>query len=287
MASHAIDGESLMNGHFALRLDGETTLLAGAAGGALFAGIVKETGGSGAYVKKHLAQPEFEDIITDLGLAMPDTLFDWIAAAWAAGDQPKDGALLAVDHQLAIKSERQFTAARIAATTVPALDAASKAALPLSLRLKPASITLAPGAGKLPLGKAKQRLWQAANFRLTVDGLDCTKVSRIDSFTVPGAVGGKVDFPVLAVTLAAASAATWAAWFDDFVVDGNNGDGAEKSGQIAFLLPDLKTVLARIELQGLGIFRLDTAPGGPNQMPRLTAGLYCERMSLHRDTPSP
>jgi hypothetical protein len=205
---------------------------------------------------------------------MSDALFDWIAAAWAATDQAKDGALLAVDHQLAIKSERQFTAARIAATTFPALDAASKAAPPVTVRLKPASITVVPGAGKLPLGKAKQRLWQAANFRLTVGGLDCTKVSRIESFTLPGA-------------LAAASAATWAAWFEDFVIDGNNGDAAEKSGQIAFLLPNLKTVLARIELHGLGIFRLDTAPGGPNQMQRMTAGLYCERMSLHRDTPSP
>jgi hypothetical protein len=275
-----------MNGHFALRLDGETSLLAGAAGGAIFADVVEETAGPGAHVKKHLAAPEFEDISAEVGLAMSDALFDWIAAAWAAADQAKDGALLAVDHQLAIKSERQFTAARIAATTFPALDAASKAALPLTLRLKPASITLVPGAGKLPLGKAKQRLWQAANFRLTVDGLDCTKVSRIESFTVPGAVGGKVDFPALAVTLAAASAATWAAWFEDFVIDGNNGDAAEKNGQIAFLLPNLKTVLARIELHGLGIFRLDTAPGGPNQVQRLTAGLYCERMSLHRDTPS-
>jgi hypothetical protein len=276
-----------MNGHFALRLDGETSLLAGAAGGAIFAGIVEETAGPGAHVKKHLAAPEFEDISAEVGLAMSDALFDWIAAAWAAADQAKDGALLAVDHQLAIKSERQFTGARIAATTFPALDAASKAALPLTLRLKPASITVVPGAGKLPLGKAKQRLWQAANFRLTVDGLDCTKVSRIESFTVPGAVGGKVDFPALAVTLAAASAATWAAWFEDFVIDGNNGDAAEKNGQIAFLLPNLKTVLARIELHGLGIFRLDTAPGGPNQVQRLTAGLYCERMSLHRDPPSP
>ena len=82
--------------------------------------------GTAPSVKKHLAQPEFEDITVEVGPTMSDALFDWIAAAWAAGDQPKDGALLAVDHQFDIKTERRFTAARIAATTVPTLDAASK-----------------------------------------------------------------------------------------------------------------------------------------------------------------
>jgi hypothetical protein len=271
-----------MNGHFALRLDSETTLLAGAAGGEIFAAVVDEAPGPAPPIKKHLAQPEFEGITVEVGLAMSDALFDWIAAAWAAGDHPKDGAVLAVDNKFEIKTERQFTAARIAATTFPTLDAASKIIAPLSVRLTPASITLAPGAGKLQLGNLKQRLWQASHFKLDIDGLDCSKVSRIDSFTVPGAVGGKVDFPELVVTFSAASAATWTAWFQDFVIDGNNGDAAEKSGQITFLLPSLKTALAKIELHGLGIFRLETVPGGPSQIVRMAASLYCEQMSLHR-----
>jgi hypothetical protein len=271
-----------MNGHFALRLDSETTLLAGAAGGEIFADVVEEAPGPGPSVKKHLAQPEFEDITVEVGPAMSDALFDWIAAAWAASDHPKDGAVLVVDHKFEIKAERQFTAARIAATTVPTLDAASKVIPPLSIGLTPASITLAPGVGKLQLGNLKQRLWQASHFRLDIDGVDCSKVSRIESFTVPGAAGGKLDFPELGVTFSVASAATWTAWFQDFVIDGNNSDAAEKSGQITFLLPNLKTALAKIELHGLGIFRLETAPTGPNQIPRMTASLYCEQMSLHR-----
>jgi hypothetical protein len=88
-----------MNGHFALRLDSETTLLAGAAGGEIFADVVDEAPGTAPSIKKHLAQPEFEGITVEVGLAMSDTLFDWIAAAWAAGDHPKDGALLAVDYK--------------------------------------------------------------------------------------------------------------------------------------------------------------------------------------------
>jgi hypothetical protein len=274
-----------MNGHFALRLDGETMLLAGAEGGEPFAEIVEDAAGPTPYVKKHPAPLEFADITLGVGLGMSDALFDWVAAVWAADDQAKDGALLAADYNFTIKTERQFSGAHIAATTIPALDATSKAATDLSVRLTPASVALVPGAGKLQLAKLKQRLWQASAFRLTIDGLDCTKVSRIDSFTVPGVVGGKVDFPELAVTFPVVSAATWTNWFQDFVIGGNSSDAAEKNGKITFLLPNLKTPLASIELHGLGIVRLETIPGGPNQVARMRAGLYCEQMSLHRDQP--
>ena len=271
-----------MNGCFALRLDGDTTLLAGAEGGEIFAQVV-EDGGAVPYIKKHPGQVEFEDITVEIGLAMSDGLFDWIAAAWAGKDQPKDGALLTAAYDLTIKAQRQFKAARIAETTIPALDATSKATPPLSMRLTPGAIALAPGAGKLQLKSLKQHLWRASNFKLEIDGLDCSKVSRIDSFTVPGVVGGKVAFPTLAITLSAISATTWNSWFQDFLIAGHSGDAAEKSGKITFLLPDLKTPLAHIELRGLGIVRLETIPGGPSQIARLSAGLYCEQMSLHRD----
>ena len=271
-----------MNGCFALRLDGETTLLANAEGGEIFAQVVEDAPGPAPYVKKHPGQLEYEDITAHVGFAMSDALFDWIAGAWAGTDQPKDGALLAVAYDFIIKTERTFTAARIAETTIPTLDAASKAAAPLTVRLTSASIALAPGAGKLQLKSLRQHLWQASHFKLEIDGLDCSKVSRIESFTVPGVVGGKVAFPMLAVTFSAISAPTWNNWFQDFLIGGNSGDLAEKSGKITFLLPNL-TPLARIELHGLGIVKLETAPGGPKQIAHMTAGLYCEQMSLHRD----
>ncbi|HTR59359.1 MAG TPA: hypothetical protein VMM27_14370 [Casimicrobiaceae bacterium] len=274
----------MSNGCFALRLDGDTTLLSGAAGGEIFAQVVEDAGAV-PYIKKHPGPVQYEDITVDVGFAMSDMLFDWIAAAWAGKDQPKDGALLAAGYDLTIKAERQFKSAHIAATVVPALDATSKATSPLSVRLAPASIALASGAGKLQLKALKQPIWRASNFKLEIDGLDCSKVMRIDSFTVPGVAGGKVAFPTLAVTLAATSAPTWNSWLQDFLIAGNSGDAAEKSGKISFLLPDLKTSLARIELRGLGIVGLETAPGGPSQVAKLTASLYCEQMSLHRDKP--
>ena len=108
-----------------------------------------------------------------------------------------------------------------------------------------------------------------------------TKVTRIESFTVPGATDGKVNFPELAITFSPVSAAIWTDWFTQFVIDGNHDDSAEKSGKITFLLPDLKTALATIELSGLG----NRKPGKNGRRTERSrryncAGLYCERMSL-------
>jgi hypothetical protein len=74
---------------------------------------------------------------------------------------------------------------------------------------------------------------------------------------------------------------TWAGWHQDFVVDGHNGAANERTGSIQLLAPDLATQLARIDLFGLGIHRLDQEDDVPaNQIARYVADLYCEQMVL-------
>jgi hypothetical protein len=126
---------------------------------------------------------------------------------------------------------------------------------------------------------------------LELDGLDCTRVSRIDSFTVkqPFRIGkgdvrepGLLSFPNLSVTLSEQSAKTWQAWFTNFVLEGNNADSQEKTGRLTVLSPDLTKALARIDLFNVGIFRLALAPerAGGDLVRRVVAGLYCERMDF-------
>jgi hypothetical protein len=277
-----------LRGSVALRLDDQITFLNGAAGGELFAEVVHETGSAGAFVPKHLGAVGVEDISLDVGLAISEALFDWIAASWQAQDVVKDGAVLLIDHALAVKAERRFVNARLAATTFHAMDAASREPGHVSLLLRPESLTVAAGVGKVAAPMLRQRLWRAWAFRLEIDGLDTSRVSRIGSFTVPGAIGGRVDFPDLAITLAQPSAATWAAWFQDFVVHGRNADAYERRGRIHFLPANLGTPLATIELAGLGIFRLEVESGAlPDQVAQVTAGLYCERMTLQHGGGNP
>jgi hypothetical protein len=281
-------------GYFALSLGADAsagvTVLAGqAGGGSVYADVFSEIGPD-SIARKHLGPALYESFVLPVGLVMSEELLEWVMASWAADPPEKDGAVLALDHQLHIKSQARFTASLITETSFPTLDAASKAKRNVTLRVQPAAIQLLGGSGTLSLLGAKQKLWLAANFRLEIGGLDCTHVRRIDSFTIrraleiepqedgpPNLVPGRVEFPNLRITLGQAWAETWYDWHEQFVVDGHNDEGFEKTGTLSFLAADLQTELSRIELRHLGIVRLAPAEDEPLFV---TAELYCEEMEL-------
>ncbi len=152
-----------------------------------------------------------------------------------------------------------------------------------------------PPAGGFGGGKAAQKVWLPSNFRLQIDGLDCSKVNKIDSFTVKQTViddvgesrdfvkePGKLEFPNLVITLAESTVATWQDWFEDFVIKGNVGDDKERTGTLEFLSPNLVDTLATIKFFNLGIFRLSSEKSESNadNIRRVKAELYCERMEF-------
>ena len=55
----------------------------------------------------------------------------------------------------------------------------------MNLKFSPKRATSKKGDGKV-IGPFKElpKIWLSSNFQLTIDGLDCTRVNRIDSFTV-------------------------------------------------------------------------------------------------------
>jgi hypothetical protein len=287
-----------VSGSFALRLGGAestdvTVLAARAGGGAVYADVISESGPE-AFAKKHLGPTRYESFALPVGLVMSKQLFEWLAASWGPQPPEKNGAVLALDHQWAVKKQAGFTSSLITETNFPVLDSASKELGRLTIRVQPAAITLEPAGGKVSLLAVKQKLWRVANFRLEIEGLDCTHVSRIEAFTVRREVtivedgGGQIDlvpghieFPDLQITLSEAFADTWYDWHEQFVVDGHSGEGFERSGTLSFLSVDLKAELTRIELHHLGIMRLTAAEDQPaSQIARLTADLYCEEMKL-------
>ena len=85
------------------------------------------------------------------------------------------------------------------------------------------------------------------------------------------------------ITISTAGADSWVDWYEDFVLNGNSGAAAEREGSIRFLAPNLTDDLARVDLKGLGIYRLtfdEDEERTADQVARLTARLYCEQMLL-------
>jgi hypothetical protein len=74
----------------------------------------------------------------------------------------------------------------------------------------------------------------------------------------------------------------WEKWASDFIVQGNKGVDNEQSGSIELLDPTLRNTLMKIDLAGVGIFRIADTRSEANQetVARVEVGLYVEEMKL-------
>jgi phage tail-like protein len=300
--------------HFSLTVDGVACgSLRSVEGGGMSADVLSSREGGDPFEKKQLAHPRYNAIELQLSFAAGKPVYDWINASWKSNPQRRSGSIVGADANGRTQWETQFQNALLLETTIPALDASTKEPGYLTLAFLPERVAehkgpAAAGAAAAAAAatgeptRAKQFI--VSNFRLELDGLDCTRVARIDPFTVkqeittvssggearePTKVPGKLQFPNLVVTLAAsgATAETWQGWAGDFVIAGRSDDRHEKNGTITLLGPDLTSVVARIRLHNVGICRFErtrSAVGGGaagvEAGQHLTAELYIERMDL-------
>src|SRR5262245_20789183 len=181
------DVRSYVAGTFQLKLDGvEAGFIKSVDGGAITAEVINEGAGPTPYVKKHVGPPRYEDFQMEIGLWMARAVYDWIQASWKMNYQRKNGSIVSYDFNLEARSEREFFNALITEVSFPKLDRGSKDQCYLTVKFSPELTRMKKASGKatLPPVRAAQEMWLASNFRLEIAGLDCTKVSAVDSFTV-------------------------------------------------------------------------------------------------------
>jgi hypothetical protein len=269
---------------FHLELDGkECGFVDSVEGGSVTAEVVTEAPGAEHYLKKHLGPAAPEPIVLTFGLGLAPAVYGWLADAWNGNQSRPDGRIVFVDATFIAMQELEFRRAAVASVTFPKLDGSSREAGRLTVVLEPEETSFQKASGKLKASTAtKAKQWLASQFRVHVDGLDAKQVAQVDAFTVVTAGDGTpIDFPGLRITLAEAGADTWRDWHRDFVVQGMNDDGQERTGALVLFDPALQEI-GRVELAGLGIRRLalQKAEAGQEAVARVVAELYCERMGL-------
>lgn len=287
-------------GTFALEIDGNFAgFVTGVDGGMAFGDVVKEAGEE-FFFKKHLGNPGFRDIRLEFGADMDKSFLHWIGVVLQGEHVRLNGAIVAANFNGDVVSRLEFYRAQITEVTFPAVDAGSKESARISVVLTPEQTILnRKVGGKIEAKSAgKGKNWLSSNFKLTIDGLDATRVTKIDALTIklpwhnfndeqacltcelPPIIPAKIDFPNLVVTIIQ-PATSFHDWFEDFVIAGNNSDEKEKAGSLEYLTPDLKTLFT-IKLRHLGIFEampvVNTAGG--DSVARLLAAIYCESMEF-------
>lgn len=274
--------------------------LKSAEGGFANASVIEERPGPDRIVRKHLANVKYDDLVWQGGAGLPRSVFDWIASTLAYQQNRQDGSVTGVNSDYQIASLVEFYGARLSEIGFPAFDAANPAPALLSLRCTPER-TRVYRTRNLPSQRpalpsiTKAKTWISSNFRLRIDGLDsaCAFVQRIESMVVkqpvqPNDAGEFRDYeqitqplqiPNLVVTLPEHRADAFYDWYDDFVIKGNCGQDAERSGTLELLTPSLREVLFTLTFNQLGIFhmsRVNSATG----LSLLKVEMYCESMGF-------
>jgi hypothetical protein len=284
-------------GGFLLDLDGQIVeTLYAAEGGFPKADVIAEP--TAPFTKKHIGQPKFGEIAIECDPIMPKPLFDWVNSALNMTPIRKNGAIVTADFNRKEQSRLQFNNAVISEVGFPAFDASSKDPGFLTVKFVPEFTTPLGGKGNDVSGllALKTKGWLTANFKLTIPGLDCTRLSKIDAFTVKQKVvldplgqtrdlvkePGKLEFPNLALYLSEASAGTFYSWFQDMVIKGNSGEQNERVGTLELLDPSLKGVMLTVTFQHLGIFGFapDRAINASDTIKRVKVEMYCEQITL-------
>jgi phage tail-like protein len=298
LATRGGGGRGLSGSRYALELDGTNVgYVRSVGGGAAISDVVNEKVGPDGIVKKHLARVQYEDIRLEMGLDMDPAVYDWIARTWKRQQSRKPGAVVGLDSNGKTLSRMEFTNALLTEVALPAMDASAKAPGLMSLKITPERIRFSQGGSATIAFSPRQKTWLPANFRLTIDGLDCTRVNKIEAFAVtqktPGQTVGEsrrldrtpvqLQIPDLRVTLAASHSSDWVNWHNDFVIKGSNGQDRLKKGTLTYLTPDLKDELGHVDITGIGIWRLapETATSSSQQISRVIADLFCTTMDFH------
>lgn len=298
-----VDNRGYVAGKYGLELDGQLVgYVSSVEGGHATSDVISEKVGSDHIVHKHIAGVKYEDITINCGTGMSKGFYQWVKDSFAGAYSRRNGAIVVSDFNYKQVSRLEFTNALVAEIGLPALDAGSKDAAKMIIKFTPQSThfqsgSSASGTSSKYGGEASQKKWLPSNFRLRIDGLDCTRVNKIEALTVKqkvveNPVGELRDYrvepaylevPNLVVTLPESNAKEFYDWHEEFVIKGNNGADKEKNGTLEYLTPDLKQAIFTLEFKHLGIFRLapERVEAGSENIRRVKAEMYCQEMSFN------
>jgi hypothetical protein len=297
---HMLARSSYAAGHFLFRLDGDedAAYLRSVSGGMVKGSVLGEAVGPEYSAFKHLGAVEVDPIAFEIGMSMSRPLLEWIRGSWRREFSRRDGCIIHADANFEPKLEHEFHQALITETKFPALDGAAKEPAYLGVTLHPEWVSMKRAGGGKMRGSVglNQKKWLPSSFRVDIDGIDCSRVNKVDSFAVrqkirPLYTGASrlpelepisIEFSNVTIYMAADFAEPFLRWHEEFVVKGDRDTSSERTGAIEFLTPDRREVLFTVELKQVGLYNLtiDRSEANAEQIKRAKIELYVESMDL-------
>lgn len=297
----AIQARPWVSGYYQLNLDGiEVGIVQKVGGGTISAEVAKIPQSTEFLIKNQIGNLKYDDFNLQCGLSMGTPFKDWVKASLDSAHMYKNGDVQVGDFNRKVQQIREFKNALITEVGFPAADAAAKDVAYLTVKFAPEVTRFKAGGGEVLTkpNNMNQTMFRPENFRLTIDGLEQTtaKVSKCEALTIKQTVArdnignardyeiipGKLEMPNVKITFNENVIEPMAKWHEDFVINGKNDVGQEKTGLLEFLDATRTKVLLAIEFKGLGIFNLSRgdATNNDDKLANVTAEMYCDQIDI-------
>lgn len=272
-----------------------------AEGGEPYAEVIIENIGADGLARKHLGRIRYAPIHMDFGPNMGERLYEFIKGSLARSSISLDGALISATFDHTEVGRLTFTSALFAELRLPELDARSKEAVHLRLKIAPEVTKRQAGSSqKLKLPAAgKARMFMPGNFRLAWEGAGdvgeaCKYLVKIDAITVKADLSeeemgsfrdpvrglGVISTSDLVVTLPESRATGFFKWFEAFVLKGEQ-EKNEANAVLAYLSADQKKTLMEVKLHNLGVHKYEMVkPATPDAVRLVRFHMYVEQTTI-------
>jgi hypothetical protein len=275
----------------ALEIDGKYAgFLSTFDGGDAFAEVI-ETPGTGGPTDKSIGNTQYDDIVVTCPL--PDgTLATWVTAFLEGKAPEHDGAVIQLNLNRQPVRRLEWQKGAIFSVAFPGLDVSvGKQVGQLTITIRPTTTSDVGGSGQVSTPSQLQaKSWLAGDFALSMPGIDCTRVMRVEPIVVtqtylapaPGRGAprpGPVHVSDLVVTVQQFGASDFVRWAEDFIVAGNNTKSHEKDATVRYLASNLRDDITRLNVLSTGIFRVDhlSQTFGLANLPQVRFSMYAEQ----------
>lgn len=267
-------------------------------GGGAHAAVV-ETPGTGGPTDKSLGAVQYDDIVVTCPFP-DDILATWVTAFLDGKSQEHDGAVIVLNLNRQPVRRLEWQKGSIFSVTFPRLDATEgKRVAELTIAIRPTTTREAAGGGTVSSPQSlKAKSWLVGNFMLSMPGIDCTRVTRVEPVVVtqtylPPTSGrgaptpGPVHVSDLVVTVQLAGLPDFARWGEDFIVTGNNSKAHEKDATVRFLDATMRAEVGTLKVLSTGIFRVDhdSQVSGVAKISQVTVSMYAEHVQWAKTPP--
>jgi len=198
-------------------------------------------------------------------------LLDWIKDFINATPSRRSGYVFSISPRDEPTSQTFFSRAAVAEVALPPLDVASRDPLLVTLKFRAEKLEPQPLAGTVPLPRrdyeGANRKWPASGFRLRIDGVEATRVTRVEELVFRQSPTTAPILPRLVVTLAESDAGALSQWHEAIV--GKRQNGGPRIATLELLGADGRKPYMTLRFDGVVITKMESVGAAPARRVRV------------------